>query len=195
MTDPEVGFIRLLEAFDRLEIPYMVAGSTASSVHGMWRATQDVDFVARIRAEDVDPLVEELQSEFYIDADQIRSAIENRRSFNVIHFESSYKFDVFPLSVDAFQQAQFGRRKDESFALFGKEPIEFTVASPEDVILSKLVWYRRGGETSSQQWNDILGVLAVRRNELDNDYLRRWAEQLKVTDLLGRAIEDSRGPG
>lgn len=33
------------------------------------------------------------------------------------------------------------------------------VATAEDTILSKLAWYRLGGEVSDRQWNDILGIL------------------------------------
>jgi hypothetical protein len=36
---------------------------------------------------------------------------------------------------------QFARRRFEESDMFGPEPLEFSVASPEDVILSKLNWY------------------------------------------------------
>lgn len=51
----------VLRVFDRLEIPHMVGGSTASSIHGWPRMTRDVDMVAMVRHEDVDLLVAELQ--------------------------------------------------------------------------------------------------------------------------------------
>ncbi|MBI3680270.1 MAG: hypothetical protein HY235_07710 [Acidobacteria bacterium] len=130
----------------------------------------------------------------YIDADQIRSAIERERSFTIIHFKSSYKFDIFPLTSDRYQQVQFGRRRFETSNLFGGQPIEFAVASPEDVILSKLRWYRLGSKTSEQQWNDVLGVIAVQREKLDYAYLREWAEYLKVADLLDEALAERHEP-
>jgi len=65
------------------------------------------------------------------------------------------------------------------------------VTSPEDVILSKLEWYRMGGEVSDRQWRDILGVLKTRQGELDLDYLRKWAGELKVSDLLERALREA----
>jgi hypothetical protein len=34
---PGEGFERLLAVFDRLEIPYMIGGAGASSVHGLVR--------------------------------------------------------------------------------------------------------------------------------------------------------------
>ena len=52
-------------------------------------------------------------------------------------------------------------------------------------------WYRMGNETSDRQWNDILGVLKVRGKALDLTYVRQWAIQLGVGDLLDRALEDA----
>jgi hypothetical protein len=65
------------------------------------------------------------------------------------------------------------------------------VTSPEDTILAKLEWYRMGGEVSDRQWRDILGVLKTRAGELDLEYLRQWAADLHVSDLLGRALKES----
>ena len=113
MPDPETAFLRLLEGLDRLELPYMVAGSVASSVHGFWRATNDVDIVVRLTQERVTELVEEFKTDFYVDQDQVFQALRYRRGFNMIHLNSAYKFDIFPLDVDPFQQRQFDRRRYE----------------------------------------------------------------------------------
>ena len=194
MTDPTAGLIRILQVLDLLEIPYMMGGSGASSFHGVWRSTGDIDIVAHIRSEDIAPLVEGLQQDFYIDDGQIRAAIEQGRAFNLIHLATSYKFDLFPLTSDAHHQIQFGRRRFEEAKVFGTEPIELAVATPEDVILSKLRWYRLGGETSDQQWNDVLGVIAVQRERLDLVYLREWACYLKVDDLLEQSLAERHEP-
>ena len=47
-----------------------------------------------------------------------------------------------------------------------------------------------GGEVSDRQWRDILGILKTRAGELDLDYLRKWAHEIKVNDLLERALKD-----
>ena len=194
MIDPAAGLIRLLQALDLLGIHYMVGGSGASSVYGIWRTTGDIDIVARIGPDDIEPLAGELQRDFYVDAGQIRMAIDAGRSFNVIHLPSSYKFDIFPLTSDRYQQVQFGRRRLEQANVFGTESIEFAVAAAEDVILSKLRWYRMGGETSAQQWNDVLGVISVQRDRLDLGYLREWARYLNVDDLLEQALSERHEP-
>ncbi len=188
--DPEHALARLFEGLDRLEMPYMVAGSVASSVHGFWRATNDVDTVVLITRERVDEFAAEFGAEFYLDADHIRQALLHQRAFNIIHLESSYKFDIFPLTGDHFQKVQFSRRRYETASVFGGPGIEVAVASPEDIILSKLSWYRKGGEVSEQQWKDILGVASMQRRSLDYAYLRQWAPHLKVEDLLESALAE-----
>jgi hypothetical protein len=48
-----------------------------------------------------------------------------------------------------------------------------------------------GGEVSERQWRDILGVLKTRAGELDLGYLRQWAGELKVSDLLDLALKEA----
>jgi hypothetical protein len=189
-ASPGEGLLRLLGVLDRLEIPYMIGGSGASSVHGLTRTTADLDLVVKMDAESVQPLVTELRQDFYIDEQQVRVALGSSRSFNVIHYQTSFKFDIFPLTEDRYQQVQFGRRRHEVASIFTGEPLELSVASPEDVILSKLRWFRQGGEVSEQQWNDVLGVIAVQGDKLDLPYLREWAPSLGVTKLLEQALTE-----
>jgi hypothetical protein len=190
---PGQGLMRLLGVFDRLEISYMIGGSGASSVHGLARTTGDIDIVANL-GRHVQALVGELQQDFYIDEGQVQAAIEDGRSFNVIHLRSSFKFDIFPLTADRYQQIQFGRRRYETSTVFTGEPLDLAVSSPDDVILSKLRWYRQGGEVSEQQWNDVLGVIAAQRDRLDLPYLAEWARYLGVADLLEQALAEGPEP-
>jgi hypothetical protein len=185
---PQAALERLLEVLDKLEIPYLIGGSVAAAVHGIPRFTNDVDLVVDLAIERVGDFVDQLGPRFYADIDTIRGATRVGRSFNIIDTRSAYKMDLFPLSKDAYQRRQFERRVFLEFRVFGSEPIEFAVASPEDTILSKLRWYRLRGEGSQQQWNDVSGIVLVQSGELDLDYLRQWAEYLKVSDPLERLL-------
>ncbi len=184
------AFAKLLEVLDKMETPYSVGGSVASSVHGIPRTTMDVDLVTGLTRDKVDDFVSLLQGEFYADAATIRDALARGRGFNVIHLASAYKFDLFPLRQDNYSQTEFERRKFTEVSALGPEPIEFAVASAEDTILRKLEWYRAGGETSERQWNDLRGVVRVSGEKLDREYLRHWAEYLKVGDLLERLLSE-----
>lgn len=187
----ETSRITLLVAqtLERLGIPYAVGGSLASSLHGVMRSTLDVDIVADMKIEHIQPLVAALSKEFYADDEMMKDAIENRSSFNLIHYETAFKVDIFIRKLRAFDQMQLDRRRTSVIATDPEESVY--VVSPEDIILSKLEWYRMGGEVSDRQWRDILGVLKVRAGELDLDYLRKWANELKVGDLLERALKEA----
>lgn len=106
-----------------------------------------------------------------------------------IHRESMFKVDVFLPSPRPFLQAQLERAERQTFSL--ETEISAKFASPEDTILAKLEWHRMGGEVSDRQWRDIIGVLKTRAGELDLDYLRKWAAELHVSDLLERALQES----
>jgi len=187
LNPPDIGFRRLMEALERLGIPYLVGGSLASSIHGIVRATRDIDLVADLRASQIEPLVEALGADFYADPAMIREALATGRAFNLIHYPSTYKFDVFPVLPDPYHQLQLQRRRMETTAQFGGT-LQLPVATPEDTILAKLAWYRSGGEVSERQWNDVRGVIAVQKGRLDLEYLRCWAGHLRVEDLLERAL-------
>ena len=153
---------RVLEA---LGIPYAIGGSLASSVHGVMRSTLDVDIVADMHRDHIKPLVAALSKEFYADDEMMKDAIEHHSSFNLIHYETAFKVDVFIQKPRAFDQMQIERRRKSVIATDPDESV--FVTSPEDVILSKLEWYRLGGEVSDRQWRDILGVLKTRAGETD----------------------------
>ena len=187
MNAPEIlaAIAPVVEALEELGVAYHFGGSVASSVHGIPRLTIDVDIVADLRLEHVRPLVKQLEAEYYIDADAVRDAIRRRGSFNAIHLDTILKVDVFIPKTRAFDQEELRRTRQEVL-VEGTRP--FYTASPEDTILNKLEWYRMGGEVSTSQWNDILGVLKVQGTTLDMAYMQRWAKALQVTDLLERAL-------
>lgn len=177
------------QTLERLGIRYAVGGSLASSLHGVMRSTLDVDIVADMHLEHIQPMITALSKEFYADDEMMRNAIEHCSSFNLIHYETAFKVDIFIQKPRSFDQMQLERRRTSVIATDPEQSVYVT--SPEDVILSKLEWYRMGGEVSDRQWRDILGVLKTRAGELELDYLHKWANELKVSDLLERALKES----
>jgi len=189
MSGPTAGFARLLEVFSALDIAYMVGGSIAACVHGIPRSTNDVDLIAAVSSRHVTPLVAALKEEFYVDPPEaIHQALSAGRMFNLIHFGSSYKFDIYPLPPEPYHQAAFARRRTEEYRFDEQVGLTFFVASPEDTILAKLVWYRLSNAILERQWSDVLDVVRVQRGRLDLAYLRHWAGPLQVEDLLEEAL-------
>ncbi len=187
-NEPIEVTIKVTHVLESLGIPYLIGGSLASTLYGMVRTTQDSDIVAEIRIEHLQPFVSALQDEFYMDDEMIAESIQRHSSFNIIHRETMFKVDVFIPRPRPFLQSQLDRAQNQTF-LFESE-VSAKFASPEDTILAKLEWYRLGGEVSERQWRDILGVMKTRADELDLDYLRKWANELKVSDLLERVLKD-----
>jgi len=188
-NEPVEVTLKVTGVLESLGVPYLIGGSLASALYGMVRSTQDADIVAEMRLEHLRPFVSALADEFYVDEDMIAEAIQRNSSFNIIHRETFFKVDVFIPRPRPFLQSQLARAQRQTFT-FDTE-VEARFASPEDTILSKLEWYRIGGEVSDRQWRDILGVLKVRAGELELDYLRKWAGELKVGDLLERALKEA----
>src|SRR5277367_984487 len=135
MRTPGDAFVRLLEVLDQLEIPYAVAGSVASSAHGIPRTTLDIDLVVDMSTDKIDDFASELSREFYADAGLIRESFSRGRAANLIHFESAWKFDLFPLRKDEYSGVEFGRRSFREIKADGVQTIECCVASAEDTIL------------------------------------------------------------
>jgi hypothetical protein len=179
--------LEVTEALEELGVAYVVVGSLASSMHGLPRSTRDVDLVAAIEEQHAQPLVARLQEHFYVDAGMISRAIRNCSAFNVIHLASMFKVDVFVPDDDAASREQLARSQKLELP---QMPGRFiAVAGPEDTIVQKLAWFRKGDEVSERQWQDVLGVIKVKREQLDLEYLRKWATELGVSDLLEKALE------
>jgi hypothetical protein len=175
------------DAFAKLGVSYFVGGSVASSAYGVARSTLDVDMVSHLKREHVCGLISALKDLYYISEELIVGAIQRSSSFNLIHLGTGLKVDVFITKNRPYDQVATSRAREDSLSDEDGAP-RFYLASPEDVILAKLEWFKSGGETSTRQWNDILGVFRVQNTHLDRTYLRHWAVQLGISELLEKAI-------
>lgn len=189
MNDPIALILEVASVLDNLKIKYLIVGSVASSLQGFPRATNDADVVVAISSQHIPALFDALKSSFYIDELAMRRAVQTRRSFNAIHFEALFKFDFYVAGNDPFFDAQLSRR--QLITLRPETTQEVFISSPEDTILAKLSWYRKGEETSDRQWSDVVGVIKVQKTQLDLSYLHDWAEKLAVADLLRKALNDA----
>jgi len=178
----------VVEVLEDLGVPYHIGGSVASSIYGLPRLTIDADLVADLRPGQVRSIVIRLKAEYYVDEDSIRDAIRHRGSFNLIHYGTSLKIDIFIPKSRLFDQEELHRV--QSKVLEGRDK-PFVVASPEGTVLNKLEWYKMGGGVSDRQWKDIQGVFKVQGTTLDMNYLKRWAAVLDVSDLLERALSEA----
>jgi len=87
--------LRVIEALEALNIPYVVGGSVASIFYGIVRTTVDTDLVVDLKRQHVESLALALEGEFYLDRNSMYEAINRQSSFNLIHQPSMFKVDVF----------------------------------------------------------------------------------------------------
>jgi hypothetical protein len=146
--------------------------------------------IAALCRDHVSPLLAALQDTYYANAQAMSEAIARRSCFNLIHLATSFKVDVFPAKDREYDRVALGRARKRPVDQ-EDPPTQLFLASPEDVVLSKLEWFRLGEEVSQTQWRDVIGVLKVQAAALDSSYLQEWAARLGIADLLEKAQSEA----
>jgi hypothetical protein len=169
---------RIGQAFDKLEIPYLVTGSMATISYGEPRFTNDIDVVARLTRDQVDDLCAAFpEDEFYLSRDAAFEAVDRRGQFNILHPKTGLKIDVMVADESEFNISRFSRRR----MLETSPQVEISFASPEDVIIKKLQFFLEGG--SEKHLRDIAGVLRVIGDDLDIGYIELWVRELDLGEI------------
>ncbi|MFO1064605.1 MAG: hypothetical protein U0892_12145 [Pirellulales bacterium] len=176
----------VVAAFRELNVSFYIGGSVASSYHGAARSTVDVDVICDLKRSQVDRFVTILGDEFYSSPSAILSAIDRKSCFNLIHLTSSFKVDVFilrerPFDIGCMRRAQLGQLSSDS-------ELRVPIATPEDMIIAKLEWFRATGESSDRQWNDVTWLCELHGPKLDREALTQAAESVGVKELLVRLL-------
>lgn len=174
----------VVTALDDAGIAHMLAGSFASSLHGVARTTADIDLVVMAAPGSIDRLLAGLDRDrFYVDEGSAREAVPGGQ-FNVIDTTTGWKVDLVHIRDRPFSVAEFERRVPAT--ILG---VPVFVATVEDTVLAKLEWSKVS--RSDRQVQDVVDLLRVRGSDLDDDYLDRWADELGVADLL-RSVREAR---
>ncbi|HXJ23145.1 MAG TPA: hypothetical protein VMT03_23200 [Polyangia bacterium] len=189
ISEPIQVLLAVVERLDRLAVPYAVGGSLSSSVFGEPRASADVDLLVGLTPPQATPFVAMFLDDFYVDEDAVADAVRRHASFNVIHFATMLKADLFVAGAELLDQEQLRRRC--AVTVVRDPPREAFVTAPENIVLRKLDWFREGNGVSDQQWRDVLGVIKAQKPTLDIAYLVGIAKTVGLDELVARALAEA----
>ena len=168
----------LVLALERLRLPYFVTGSMATVFFGEPRFTHDIDVVVSLPAARIAEFCQAFPPpEFYVSQEAVREAIERRTQFNIIHPTSGLKVDVILPPDSPFNRSRFAR----AVRVQPAPDCDASFSSPEDVILKKMEYYRKGG--SEKHLRDITGVLKISGDRIDHAYVAEWAARLGLEEV------------
>jgi hypothetical protein len=172
---------RVVEKLEQAGIDYAICGSMAASFYGVERSTQDADIIINPTREQLTNFFKLLGDAYYVSNEAAMGDLMQRTMFNVIDIENAWKADLIIRKQTDFSAEEFHRKRKEN--LLGKD---LYILSPEDTVLSKLVWAKQS--RSELQHQDIMKILDVWAGQLDMKYLNKWAKVLNVEDDLNKCL-------
>lgn len=175
--------VKIAKILDELEIPYIITGGMAVSVWGRPRFTADIDIIVELIEKNI-PLLAgkllEIDKDVYADKEIMLDALASKGEFNFIHPQSGLKVDFWIVKDD------FDKQKIEKSIFKTIENYKIRFVSPEDLILSKLLWYK--DTNSTRQLEDIESVLRI--SKVDLKYIKKWAEKQETIDILENILKE-----
>ncbi len=182
MTEEDV-LKEVVGNLEKLGVPYALTGGIAVSFYGKPRSTHDFDIIVQISSGhgSVKKLFSAFEKDFYISEEGIIDAVLHKTMFNIIHHETGLKIDLWILKEDDYDKEAFAKRK--KIKALG---MDLFILSAEDMVLGKLQWYKVS--EIDKHFDDVKGIYEIQKDNLDKDYLKKWAIKLSVNDLLSKII-------
>lgn len=175
--------VKISKILDKLKIPYAITGGMAVSVWGRPRYTADIDIIVKLILKNVDLFVNELtkiDKNVYVSKDAIKEALINKSEFNFVDPNSGLKVDFWIVDDSSDkQEIERGIKK-----IIDGHKVNFV--SPEDLILSKLVWYVLS--QSTRQLEDIRSVLNI--SSVNLEYIKKSAEKQGTIEILNKVLNN-----
>ncbi len=174
-----------ISKFNLANINYMVTGSVASIIYGEPRMTHDIDLVVSLNEKDISKLIQAFPaSEFYFPPEEVVKVERTKTSrghFNIIHFETGFKADVYLVGKN--ELAKWGIENAKEYELEGEK---IFIAPPEYVIIMKMNFYLEGG--SEKHINDIKSILKYSKDLIDFDILNKFIKNYNLQTIWEKII-------
>ncbi len=182
-------FQPFIEPLERLDLPYCITGSVASSVYGEPRLTADIDIVLLLQEANIQEFVAAFPDDRYYvpPLDLVSEQIQHsaRGMFNIIHHTTQFKADFYLAADDPLQNWAIENRRRIDL---GGEGI--WVAPPEYVIVRKLEFFREGG--SDKHLRDIRFILAA--TPVQHEFVEREVSLRNLDAQWRRILDDDSVP-
>jgi hypothetical protein len=175
MTFEQIA-VTVAEKLQKSKIPYMLTGALAVNYYGNPRMTHDVDLVVQITDKDISKIMELFENDFFVGEESINAALREISMFNIIHKETGFKVDFWILKGDEYSQEAFERRR-----WYPYQEIEISLATPEDMLIGKLEWYKMS--EIEKHYFDALGIYRIQKGNLDLEYIKKWCKKKSVLKI------------
>jgi hypothetical protein len=169
--------IAMIDALNASGTPYMLVGSLSSNYYGVARATRDADFVVQFSNEAAAEIARRLGPSIILDPQIQFETITGTSRYVARLADHPFKIELFLLSEDAHDQERFDRRRPAR--ILDREAF---IPTPEDVLITKLRWSRRGKRAKDIE--DVRNVISVQASRLDWEYVHKWCREHGTRDLL-----------
>ena len=167
---PSSALKQVLPILNRSSVSYAIIGAVASGILGRPRATLDLDILVGGGSQGLTKISSLLEksgaekSESFLEANPMLRGIMIRMRIGSIHVD-------LIRSRDRHDQTTLRRR--QMVSAFGTK---VWLPKPEDLILLKMKTGR------DRDLSDCIGIFEAQKDQLDPNYLRRWAARLRLLD-------------
>lgn len=175
------SLLLLIEAFDRMEVPYMIVGSYSSNYYGIPRSTKDADLVVHLPTTQWAKLPAILPEGIELEDQMSFEMVTSTRRELLRVKDSLFQIELFRLSDDPHDRSRFDRRR--KVEIFPGTVVSMPAA--EDVIVQKLRWSL--GAKRPKDFADVVAVMQVQGQSLDWSYIESWCAQHGTLDVLAAA--------
>jgi hypothetical protein len=161
---------KLIKALEVEGVDYMFVGGFATGYYNRFRLTVDIDCVLQMYPSNIEKIVKHFP-EWLPFVQAFKENAERGIVFNLTDFETGVKYDFMLYQDSDYNWAAFQRRRLVDF--MGNM---YYIASPEDLIIAKLIWYNLS--KSGKQWDDLETLIQL--EGLNMEYLSIWTTKLFI---------------
>lgn len=180
MNPADIRSMEFVDVLNRLHIGYALIGGMALAAWSEQRFTKDIDFTVTLDAKKWEALQAFLKNSPDV---TINKLAYDPQASNVVPYlvRIKYKEELVDLisSLTPYQESLLARRVEVD--ILGER---IFVASPEDIIVTKLI---------AKRTQDIADIEKLLRsiNNLDLAYIQKWAREWEVLDLWNKLFAAS----